>query len=251
MEPGWAQTEDATWPFVARPAGHHLQEELLGLSVLPESDSEGRGCWQTGPGQQKPKITSLGLEERELVREVQHHWLDLVGLTIMHSINTGTKPLHRVWTVFFFYMLPPGHVISHYGVSFHCYANDTQLYMKTDKHSSVALPSSSSLFTLTACLEEIKIWMKLLVGTLHHIQSSSITSISVSGQEIPLSSSVTNLGVRFDPNLTFEAYIKHHYKTSCYHHRVLPNFIPYWPYLMLKSLSKPLSPPGWITAMCL
>ena len=55
--------------------------------------------------------------------------------------------------LFTIYMLPLGQVISKHGLSFHCYADDTQLYIKTAPNPSTALSS------LTSCLEEIKTWM--------------------------------------------------------------------------------------------
>ncbi len=40
-------------------------------------------------------------KELELVQKVEHHQLDLVGLTSMHSVDTGTKLLDTVWTQLF------------------------------------------------------------------------------------------------------------------------------------------------------
>ncbi|KAK2893970.1 hypothetical protein Q8A73_016454 [Channa argus] len=56
-------------------------------------------------------------------------------------------------TLFNIYMLPLGHVIGKHGVSFHCYADDTQLYVRLSP-TPPTLPS-----TLTCCLEDIKAWM--------------------------------------------------------------------------------------------
>lgn len=93
--------------------------------------------------------------------------------------------------------------------------------------SSAALPS----FTLTTCLEEIKAWMKqnfllncsktdaILVGTPHQIWTSDIPSIIFSDQDIPLSTSVTNLGVKMDSHLTFDVQVKHLCKTSLFYLR--------------------------------
>lgn len=128
--------------------------------------------------------------------------------------------------LFIICMLPLGRVISRHGVSFHRYADDTQLYIKTAPCSSEAMSS------LTTCLEETKAWMNysflqlnsnkivaLLVGTPHQIQSCpiSISSLSFDGQVTPISSSVTNLGVKFDPHLNFNDHVKHLCKTAFYH----------------------------------
>ena len=135
--------------------------------------------------------------------------------------------------LFTIYMLPLGQVISKHGLSFHCYADDTQLYIKTAPNPSTALSS------LTSCLEEIKAWMNsnslhlnsnkteaLLIGTPHQVHSSPITQLTFDVQTVPLSASETNLGVRFDPHLTFNDHIKHLCKTSFYHLRNISRLRP-------------------------
>ena len=144
--------------------------------------------------------------------------------------------------LFIIYMLPLGCVVSRHGMSFHCYADDTQLYIKTAPNPSAAMSC------LTACLGEIKAWMRnnflqlnsskteaLLVGTPHQVQSSSITHLTFDSQVIPLSTTVTNLGVRFDPHLTFNDHIKHLCKISFYH---LKNIAKLRPTLTLPDAEK-------------
>src|SRR4029434_10161034 len=98
---------------------------------------------------------------------------------------------------------------------------------------------TAAMSCLTACLGEIKACMSnnflqlnsskteaLLVGTPHQVQSSSLTHLTFDSQVIPLSSTVTNLGVRFDPHLTFNDHIKHLCKTSFYHLRTISKLRP-------------------------
>ena len=66
----------------------------------------------------------------------------------------------------------------------------------------------------------------IVIGTPHQVHSSPITSISFSSQDLPLSSIVTNLGVKIDPHLNFEAHINHLCKTSFFHLRNIAKLRP-------------------------
>lgn len=55
--------------------------------------------------------------------------------------------------LFWLYMLPLGHIIRRHGISFHWYADDTQLYQ------SVKPNESCELATLRDCQADVKDWM--------------------------------------------------------------------------------------------
>ena len=122
------------------------------------------------------------------------------------------------------YLLPLGHIIRQHNINFHCYADDTQVYFKTQPNTT------NTIQTLNTCLEDIRSWMTtnylqlnsskteaILIGTTDQLAKAANISPSLDGQLISLSSVVTNLGLRFDPTLSFQAHIKHITKTSFFH----------------------------------
>ncbi len=55
--------------------------------------------------------------------------------------------------LFSLYMLPLGNIIRKYGIQFHCYGGDTQLYISTRPDET------SKLSKLTECVKNVKDWM--------------------------------------------------------------------------------------------
>ncbi len=54
--------------------------------------------------------------------------------------------------LFSLYLLPLGSIFRKHGVSFHCYADDTQIYLPLKQNKHAALES------LFACLDKVKTW---------------------------------------------------------------------------------------------
>ncbi len=102
-------------------------------------------------------------------------------------------------------MLPLGNIIRKYGISFHCYADDTQLYISTKPDET------SKLSKLTECVKNIKDWMTnncLLLNSdkteilLNSTQNLLDYNLQLDGCNVT-SSTVKNLGVILDSNLSF------------------------------------------------
>ncbi len=118
--------------------------------------------------------------------------------------------------LFSLYMLPLGNIIRKYGIDFHCYADDTQLYI------SRRPDETSKLSKLTECVKNIKDWITnnflllnsdkteiLLIGPKNSTQNIMNHNLKLDGYTVT-SSTVKNLGVILDSNLSFENHI------SCY-----------------------------------
>ena len=117
--------------------------------------------------------------------------------------------------LFTLYTTPLSSLLSQSRVSFHFYADDTQLYISFSPHES-----SQYLSTLSQTLENVHSWLTsnklflnpdktefLLIGSRHSRSLLPSTSFTFSSSIISPSTSVRNLGVVFDSNLTFSNHI--------------------------------------------
>ncbi len=126
--------------------------------------------------------------------------------------------------LFTLYMLPLVNIIRKHGVSFHCYADDTQIYISSR-------PSEThQIEKLTECIIDIKNWMTsnflllnsektevLIIGPKNPICNNLEHYLTLDGCSVKSSSSVKNLGVLFYSNLSFESHVSSICKAALFH----------------------------------
>ena len=126
------------------------------------------------------------------------------------------------------YTSPLGTIARKYNVSFHCYADDMQLYVPFQPGNLES--EASAVSQLQDCLSEIKLWMLhnklklndsktelLLLGKQPHLHKCSISFLTVGDSTITPSSTVRNLGFHLDSSLTMGKHIAAVCKSSWFY----------------------------------
>ncbi len=112
--------------------------------------------------------------------------------------------------LFTLYLLPLGTIFRKHGVSFHCYADDTQIYLPLKRNKHAALES------LFACLDEVKTWFSQIFLFVNESKTEVIVfgpSENSGSRSIdldylaPFTSCIKNLGVFWDQGLKFDKQI--------------------------------------------
>jgi len=115
------------------------------------------------------------------------------------------------------YCSPIADVIAHHGVQYHQYADDTQLYLAMRADNTPA-----RLSVLAECTTDVRQWYlqnglqlnpdkseALIVGTTNQLRAvtSSVSSVSVAGVDLPVADDIRVLGVVLDRRLTFHKHV--------------------------------------------
>ncbi len=134
-------------------------------------------------------------------------------------------------TLFSLYLLPLGSVFRKHGVSFHCYADDMQIYLRATKEKE------SAINTLSACLDDVKSWLSKNFFFLNTDKTEVIffgSSDSRHQNQLDfkhlhsfISPHVRNLCVVFDNHLKFNKQISSVVGSSFFHLRSLSKIKPF------------------------
>jgi hypothetical protein len=119
---------------------------------------------------------------------------------------------------FSLYVLPVGHIIRSFGLSYHMYADDVQVYICFDPKDQVSI--STALNTLSRCIDALKEWMKknmlkrndnkteFFVATSSHLKRNMLpVTLRVGDKTICPSDTVRNLGVVFDTHMSMSSHV--------------------------------------------
>ena len=132
---------------------------------------------------------------------------------------------------FFQYICLLGHIIHKHNLHFHCYADDTQLYVP------IKSPTPGSLDSLKACLTDINSWMsknflqlntdKTEIILFGPQKSTQILKNNLANLSINVKPIAKSLGVLFDSDLNFGAHIKRVVQTCFYQLRNISKIKPF------------------------
>ena len=126
-------------------------------------------------------------------------------------------------TLFSDYIAPLSHIFSKWGVSFHSYADDTQIYVPF----TPGVDEDIVLNRLINCINEIRIWMAknylklnddktefLVIGNKCFLSQVKCDNLSVGDHCVSASNCVKNIGATLDSSLSMENEIKSKCKSA-------------------------------------
>lgn len=156
------------------------------------------------------------LEDRDFFVSLSSHESERTKMTCGVPQGSILGPL-----LFNIYMLPLAQLIEYHNISYHSYADDTQLYISVSPHDSTPLHS------LSDCIQQVNQWMSQNFLQLNAEKTEVIvfgpknTRLEVCSQLNSMTLKATdqarNLGVVMDSDLNFNSHIKTITKSAYFH----------------------------------
>ena len=143
------------------------------------------------------------------------------------------------------YSSPIAERIRSFGVTAHCYADDTQLYIAFDPEKD----EEQVLARLEACIEDLRAWMRqnrlklndqktefVIFGTSAQLKKVKTMHVRVGDESIGRSRLVRNIGAFFDEELKMDAQVKQACKCAWYHQHTMGKIRQYLSIDQLKTV---------------
>ena len=127
--------------------------------------------------------------------------------------------------LFIIYTSPLGDILRHRGISFHLYADDTQLYLSFNVDES-----KDAFLKMEQCISEIRTWMAsnflrlnddktevVLIGSPHLLQKDHGSNLHIGQDIISPSDMARNIGAIFDKSMSMSNHISQICKGAWFH----------------------------------